>query len=122
MAQAAHTGMRDNLLKVQQGIFEIFADEVGSFKDTAKVMVSFAGQALDKNHSVLLPRYFRLCHDGNYKSDEGAAAVKKLLAPLLKKNLILDKSKSGSGQGEFRDFFLSFQVDTYPWDESQLDW
>jgi hypothetical protein len=122
MAQAARDKMCNQLLKVQQGMFDIFADVEDNFKDTAKIMVSLADKALDKKHSVILPRYFRLCHDYDYKSKEGKAAVKKLLGPLLKKNLVLDKWKIGSGQGEFEDFFLSFQVLTYPWDDSQLDW
>jgi hypothetical protein len=121
LAQAAHATMHNKLLKVQQGMFEIFADAEDRFKDTAKNMVDLAEGALE-NNSVLLPRYFRLCHDHGYKSKEGAAAVKKLLAPLLKKNLVLDKSKNSSGQGEFKDFFLSFQVGAYPWDDSQLNW
>jgi hypothetical protein len=121
LAQEAYNKMSRTLLKVHQGIFEIFADAEDSFKDTAKIMVSLADKALDKNHMVSLPRYFRLCHDYNYKSNEGSEAVKKLLGPLLKNNLILDKSKI-AGRGEFMGFFLSFQVGQYPWDGSQLDW
>lgn len=122
MAEAAHTTMCTKLLNVQQGIIQIFADANNCFKDTGKIMVDLADQAFDDKHSVLLPRYYRLCYEYNYKSKEGAAAVKKLLGPILKKNLVLDKSTSSSGQGSFRDYFLSYQVDTYPWDDSQLDW
>lgn len=135
MAEAAHTKMCAKLLEVQQGMVEIFADAEGCFGDTGRTMVALADKALDNqrkvplddktfdNHrKVLLPRYYRLCHDHDYKSEKGATAVKKLLGPLLKKNLVLDKSKNGSGQGEFRDFFLSYQVAPYPWDDSQIDW
>jgi hypothetical protein len=122
MAEAAHGKMRLQLLKVQQGMIEIFADANGNFKDTAKTVVGLAQHALAKNKSVALPQYFRLCYDQKYKSDEGQAAVRKLLGPLLKKNLVLDKSTNRAGQGPFKDFFLSFQVDKYPWDESQIDW
>jgi hypothetical protein len=122
MAEAAHAKMRLQLLKAQQGMFEIFADVDGNLKDTAKTIVGLAKHALDNNNSVALPRYFRLCYDHKYKSEEGQAAVRKLLGPLLKKNLVLDKSTNRAGQGPFKDFFLSFQVDKYPWDESQIDW
>ena len=122
MAEAAHGKMRLQLLKVQQGMFEIFADVNGNLKDTANTMVGLAKVAHDKNKGVALPQYFRLCYDQKYKSDEGQKAVRKLLGPLLKKNLVLDKSTNRAGQGPFKDFFLSFQVDKYPWDESQIDW
>jgi hypothetical protein len=122
MAEAADFKMREQLLKVQQGMFDIFADVNNNFKDTAKTIVGLAEFALDEKGHVVLPQYFRLCHDQKYKSEEGQAAVRKLLGPLLKKNLVLDKSTSRAGQGPFKDCFLSFQVDTYPWDESQIDW
>ncbi len=122
MAQAAHANMRLQMLKVQQGMFEIFADKDRNLNDTAKTLVGLAKRALDNNKSVALPRYFRLCYDHKYKSDEGQVAVRKLLGPLLKKNLVLDKSTNRAGQEPFEDFFLSFQVDKYPWDESQIDW
>jgi hypothetical protein len=122
MAEVAHIKMCAKLLEVQQGMIDIFADAEDCFKDTGKTMVGLADQAFDNKHKVLLPRYYRLCHDHDYKSEKGAAAVKKLLGPLLKKNLVLDKSKNSSGQGEFRDFFLSYQVNSYPWDDSQIDW
>lgn len=121
MAEAAHARMCADLLQIHEGMLEIAADAGGTYSNTAKKMIELAKLAFDGG-SVLLPRYFRLCFDAEYKSNEGAKAVRKLLGPLLKKNLFLDKSPAGSGQGRFKDFFLSFKVDAYPWDESQHDW
>lgn len=121
IAQAAHMKMCSELLKVHQGMLQIFADANNTFGDTGKDIIGLADKAFDENLTVIQPMYFRLCYEAAYKSSEGGKAVRKLLGPLLKSNLILNKTGK-SGVGEFADFFLSYKVDTYPWDDSQIDW
>ncbi|KAN0093784.1 hypothetical protein V8E51_016968 [Hyaloscypha variabilis] len=122
MAEVAYTKMCGEILKVHQGMLEIFADANTSFKDTGKAMVELADQALDEKLTVVQPMYYRLCYDHAYKSSEGAKAVRKLLGPILKNNLVLNKSKVNSGEGHFDDYFLSYNIERYPWDDTQIDW
>jgi hypothetical protein len=122
MAEVAYTKMCGEILKVHQGMLEIFADANTSFKDTGKAMVELADLALDEKLTVIQPMYYRLCYNHAYKSPEGAKAVRKLLGPILKNNLVLNKSKVNSGEGHFDDYFLSYEIERYPWDDTQIDW
>ena len=117
IAARAHSQMTIKLLSVRQGMFHIFAhnEEIG------KDVVALAKRAKNDQGRVMSPRYFRLCHNKYKANEENAQFVKKLFGPILKSHLVMDK-KAIAGQGDFAEYFLSLELETYPWDESEEHW
>jgi hypothetical protein len=69
-----------------------------------------------------LPHFIRRMH--NCVCGENNTTLVHLLFPILKNNLILDRTGAIAGEGNYKDFFLCIEIDDadLPWDQTQLDW
>jgi hypothetical protein len=47
-----------------------------------------------------------------------------MLSPILKNNLILDRSDELGGDGQYKGYFLCIEINDadLPWDHTQLGW
>jgi hypothetical protein len=76
------------------------------------------------NGALNLPHFYRQIH--TRACSENVTLLKDMLSPILKNNLILDRSdgSAGNGDGQYKGFFLCIEIDDadLPWDHTQLDW
>jgi hypothetical protein len=82
--------------------------------------------------SSRFPQYYRDLYNEDFteftiKKSERLAAKKLMkhwLGPLMKNNLVLDRSGDGAGEGVHIDRFLCASIDDedLPWDPKQTDW
>jgi hypothetical protein len=69
-----------------------------------------------------LPYFYRRIH--TRACSENITEFKDMLSPILKNNLILDRTGGIAGDGQYEGFFLCIEIDDddLPWDHTQLDW
>ena len=65
-----------------------------------------------------------LISKGKECSDDIAKQVHAAVRPLFEKNLVLDDSDDGAGQGIYKDCFLCAEIsdEDLPWDVDQIEW
>lgn len=71
-----------------------------------------------------LPRFFRRCLEEDVSPTSGNElnTLRYVLDSVLENNLKVCNKEAKAGKQEFLDYFFSFKVDSFPWDESQSDW
>jgi hypothetical protein len=72
--------------------------------------------------ALKLPYFYRRIHAR--ACSENITELKDMLSPILKNNLILDRTDGIAGDGQYKGFFLCIEIDDahLPWDHTQLDW
>ncbi|KAH8679759.1 hypothetical protein BGZ60DRAFT_428066 [Tricladium varicosporioides] len=122
MADTAHRKMKDNVLNIYQGILQVFSDPKRYGPDISKQITNLAMESRDPSGRVCVPLYFRKIYDLRPKKQAAEDWLDKVLEPILAKKLVLDKTEYSSGEGKYRDFFLSIDVGPLPWDKNDIDW
>ena len=94
-------------------------------------IASFCSQYITDNRGndyqghwrIILPWYYRKCSEIATIPKDGGTAIREATAPLLK-NMLKMIPNAVSGEGDFKDYFLCFEVaDSWlPWDPNQDEW
>lgn len=122
MADTAHRSMKDDVLNIYQAILQVFSDPKRYGPEISKQIANVAIESRDASGRVCVPLYFRKIYDLSPKKQAAEDWLDKVLEPILAKKLVLDKTEYGSGEGRYRDFFLSVDVGPLPWDKNDIDW
>ncbi|KAF4637464.1 hypothetical protein G7Y89_g620 [Cudoniella acicularis] len=123
IACKAKLNMESEIARVHHGLVNIYSDPK-KFGDVGKSIMSLAQECRNSSEEegkVLLPLYYNSIYHMPCQKAALGDALKEILDPVLKSNLVLEKSKKGTGEGKFRDHFLCIDVEEFPWDESETD-
>jgi hypothetical protein len=84
----------------------------------------FGGMHANEDDRLNLPFYYRQLCNYNVTSRRSLETFTRVLAPLFKKNLLLDWSGVAAGHGNYSQHFLCAEIDDedLPWDINQKYW
>jgi hypothetical protein len=129
--------LRNSILMAYAKIGEIFEDTNSNLQLiirelTPRAIVKLLNSQQGYTPSSRFPQYYRDLYNEDFtefttkKSERQIAKklMKRWLEPLMKNNLVLDRSGDGAGEGVHIDRFLcaSIDDDDLPWDPKQTDW
>lgn len=120
MAHLVHGEFQSKLLEAHEAILDLH----GNPKKYGAVVQQMAKLATKstRDGKVLKPMYFRECFELACEKRVCEAELERILGPLMKSKLNLDKTGATAGKGDFKDSFLCFEPNRIPWDENERDW
>lgn len=72
---------------------------------------------LDGN--AIIPSFARSCCTIVNIAGKTIPRMKDCFQDMVRNDLILDKRDIMAGKGAFQDYFLSIEIDKYPWDDAE---
>ena len=121
MAHLVYTKFQNKLLDAHQAIVHIHANPK-KYGAVAQNMAKLATKSTDGKGNVYMPMYFRECFELACDKKICEEELEKILGPLMKSKLFLDKTGATAGKGAFKDAYLCFEPNMIPWDETETDW
>jgi hypothetical protein len=120
---------RARLFNVMKDLTELGIDKEtyrGDFDKIAHGMLmrSIVTSVSAQAKKVRYPAYFRKLYSLEYTPEKLHTAVKRILEPVLRNNLVLSGSGMQAGEGSFGDYFLCFDISdsVMPWNNNETDW
>ncbi|RDW69603.1 hypothetical protein BP6252_08623 [Coleophoma cylindrospora] len=109
------------LLKVNQHLFKLIVED-----DNFETIIRDMGEDIRSDTNPTTEASYFRCLKDNLKAlepDSDYPPLRKALDDLLQKNLLLDRSSFGAGQGPYEGFLCAeISDEEMPWDPSEIDW
>ncbi|TVY56986.1 hypothetical protein LCER1_G003336 [Lachnellula cervina] len=122
MAHLVYVKFQSKLLEAHEAILDLHSNPK-KYGVVVQQMAKLATKSTrDSDGKVMKPMYFRQCFEMACEKRVCEEELERILGPLMKSKLYLDKTGATAGKGDFKDSFLCFEPNRIPWDENERDW
>jgi len=120
MADLVYKKFQIELLKAHEAILDLHANPK-KYGAVVQDMAKLATKSMSDG-KVMKPMYLRECFEMACEKRICEEELERVLGPMMKSKLNLDKTGATAGKGKFKDSFLCFEPNRIPWDKTESNW